>query len=95
MRCRNLSWVLVRLKSFEVFMESIKFNFRLKYVRVRVSKGQEQKRPRGSSSSVGEDDSNILESLSHVQDGIENGFTKMNTEMEALRCQMKGDIESI
>ena len=61
------------------------------------SKGKDKKRPRGSSSShsVGEDDSRILEKLTSIQDRIENGFAKINSEMEALRCQMREDIESM
>ena len=56
------------------------------------SKGKDKKRPRGSSSSLGKDDSRILEKLTSIQDRIENGFTKINSEMETLRCQMREDI---
>ena len=59
------------------------------------SKGKDKKRPRGSSSSLGEDDSRILEKLTSIQDRIENGFTKINSEMETLRCQMREDIEAM
>lgn len=61
------------------------------------SKGKDKKRPRGSSSShsVGEDDSRILENLTSIQDRTENGFTRKNSEMEALKCQMREDIESM
>ena len=58
-------------------------------------KGKDKKRPRDSSSSLGEDDSRILEKLTSIQDRIENGFTKINSEMEALRCQMGEDIEAM
>ena len=59
------------------------------------SKGKDKKRPLGSNSSLGEDDSRILEKLTSIQDRIENGFTKINSEMEALRCQMNEDIEAM
>ena len=48
------------------------------------SKGKDKKPPRGSSSSIGEDDSRILEKLTSIQDRIENGFTKINSKMKAL-----------
>ena len=59
------------------------------------SKGKDKKRLRGSSLSLGEDDSRILEKLTSIQDRIENGFTKINSEMETLRCQMREDIEAM
>ena len=61
-----------------------------------MSKVKEKKHPRGSSSSVGEDDdSKILEKLVSIKQRIENGFTKINEETEALKYELKGDIKSV
>ena len=56
---------------------------------------KEKKRPRGSSSSVGDDDSKILDKLTSIQDRIENGFTKIDTEIDVLRSELKCEIKSI
>ena len=57
------------------------------------SKGKDKKWPRGCSSLLREDDSRIFEKLTSIQDRIENGFTKINSKMEALRCQMREKLK--
>ena len=61
-----------------------------------MSKVQEKKRPRGSSSSAGEeDDSKIIEKLVSIEERIENGFTKINEEIATLKYELKDDIKSV
>ena len=60
-----------------------------------MSSNKEKKRPRASSSSVGDDDSKVLERLSCIEDRIDNGFTKINAEIKSLKSELKGDIKSV
>ena len=61
-----------------------------------MSKCEEKKRLRSSNQSVGEDnDSKIIEKLVSIQERIENGFTKVNEEITALKYEPKGDIKSV
>ena len=61
-----------------------------------MSKCKEKKRLRSSNSSVGEDDdSKIIEKLVSIQERIENGFTKVNEEITALKYELKGDIKAV
>ena len=59
----------------------------------KTSKAKEKKRLRSSNSSTGEveDDSQIIEKLISIQDRIENGFTKINEEIAALKFELKND----
>lgn len=62
----------------------------------KASKAKEKKRLRSSNSSVGEDDdSQIIEKLVSIQERIENGFTKIDKEIAALKCELKEDIKSV
>ena len=63
----------------------------------KTSKAKEKKRLRSSNSSTGEvvDDSQIIEKLISIQDRIENGFTKINEEIAALKLELKNDIKSV
>ena len=62
----------------------------------KVSKAKEKKRLRSSNSSAGEeDDSQIIEKLVGIQERIENGFTKINEEIAALKCELKDGIKSV
>ena len=62
----------------------------------KVSKVKEKKRLRSSNSSTGgEDDSQIIEKLVSIQERIENGFTKINEEIAALKCELKTDIKTV
>ena len=60
-----------------------------------MSNSQDKKRARGSSSTAEDEDSKILERLSSIQNKIENGFTKIDGEISALKIELKGDIKSI
>ena len=61
-----------------------------------MSKTKEKKRLRSSNSSAGEDDdSKIIEKLVSIQERIENGFTKINEEIAALKYELKDDIKSV
>ena len=60
-----------------------------------MSNSQDKKRARGSSSTAEDEDSKILESLSNIQKKIENGFTKVDGEIIALKIELKDDIKSI
>ena len=60
----------------------------------KVSKVKEKKRLRSSNLSAGEDDSQIIEKLVSIQKRIESGFTKINEEIAALKCELKDDIKS-
>lgn len=62
----------------------------------KASKVKEKKRLRSSNSSTGEeDDSQIIEKLVSIQERIENGFTKINEEIAALKFKLKNDIKSV
>ena len=62
----------------------------------KASKVKEKKRLRSSNSSTGEeDDSQIIEKLVSIQERIENGFTKINEEIDALKFELKNDIKSV
>lgn len=62
----------------------------------KASKVKEKKRLRSSNSSIGEeDDSQIIEKLVSIQERIENGFTKINEEIAALKFELKNDIKSV
>ena len=61
-----------------------------------MSKVKEKKRLRSSNSSTGEDDdSKIIEKLVSIQERIENGFTKINEEIAALKHDLKDDIKAV
>ena len=46
--------------------------------------------------SAGEDDdSKIIEKLVSIQERIENGFTKINKKIAALKYELKGSIKSV
>ena len=61
-----------------------------------MSKVKEKKRLRSSNSSTGEDDdSKIIEKLVSIQERIENGFTKINEEIAALKRDLKDDIKVV
>ena len=61
-----------------------------------MSKGKEKKRLRSSNLSAGEDDdSKIIEKLVSIQERIENGFTKINKIIAALKYELKGSIKSV
>ena len=64
-------------------------------MKVMPSKTQEKKRARESSSTDAEEESKILEKLSNIQLRIENGFTKVENEMAALKLELKQDILAI
>ena len=56
----------------------------------KASKVKEKERLRSSNSSTGEeDDSQIIEKLVSIQERIENGFTKINEEIAALKFELK------
>ena len=54
----------------------------------------EKKRARGSSSTAEEKDK-ILEKLSSIQTRIDDGFTKMENELAALKRDFKQDISAV
>ena len=56
----------------------------------KASKVKEKKRLRSSSTGE-EDDSQIIEKLVSIQERIENGFTKINEELDALKFELKND----
>ena len=58
-------------------------------------KSKEKKRARGSSSTEAEEEDKILEKLTSIQTRIENGFTKMENEMAALKQELKQDILAV
>ena len=55
---------------------------------------KDKKRPRGSSSTDGEEDK-ILEKLFSIQTRIDDGFTKMEDAMTDLKQEIKQDILAI
>ena len=62
----------------------------------KASKVKEKKRLRSSNSSTGEeDDLQIIEKLVSIQERIENGFTKINEEIDALKFELKNNIKSV
>jgi len=62
----------------------------------KASKVKEKKRLLSSNSSTGEeDDSQIIEKLVSTQERIENGFTKINEEIDALKFELKNPIKSV
>ena len=61
-----------------------------------MSKVKEKKRLRSSNSSTGEDDDwKIIEKLVTIQERTENGFTKINEEIAALKHDLKDDIKAV
>ena len=58
-------------------------------------KSKDKKRARGSSSNDAEEEDKVLEKLSSIQARIENGFTKMENEMSALKQELKQEILAV
>ena len=58
-------------------------------------KSKEKKRARGSSSTDPEEEDKVLEKLTSIQTRIEDGFTKMENEMVALKQELKQDILAV
>lgn len=57
---------------------------------------KEKKHLQGSNSSAGEDDDvQIIEKLLSIQERIENGLTKIDEDIAALKCDLKEDIKSL
>lgn len=57
---------------------------------------KEKKHLQGSNSSAREDDDvQIIEKLLSIQERIENGLTKIDEDIAALKCDLKEDIKSL
>ena len=60
-----------------------------------ADKSKDKKRARGSSSNNAEEEDKVLEKLSSIKARIENGFTKMENEMSALKQELKQEILAV